>query len=47
MKIVSQNCPGLGNEPTMQGLMDLRKAEDPDILFLLKTKMLEREMDHF
>jgi exonuclease III len=47
MKIVSQNYPGLGNELAVQGLMDLHKAEEPDILFLLETKMLQKEMDRF
>jgi hypothetical protein len=47
MKIVSQNCRGLGNQPAVNGLLDLRKAEEPDILFLSETKMSEKEMDCF
>ena len=44
MRIVSQNCRGLGNQPAINSLLDLQKAEDPDILFLSETKLCEKEM---
>lgn len=47
MKIVSQNCRGLGNQPAVNGLLDLQKAEEPDILFLSETKLTEKEMECF
>ena len=47
MKLVSQNCRGLGNQPAVRGLLELQKAEEPDILFLCETKMIEKEMDWF
>jgi hypothetical protein len=47
MKAVSQNYRGLGNQPAVRGLLDLQKAEDPDILFLSETKLLEKEMERF
>jgi hypothetical protein len=45
MKAVAQNCRGLGNQPAVNGLLELQRAEDPDILFLSETKLIEREMD--
>jgi exonuclease III len=45
MKAVAQNCRGLGNQPAVNGLLELQKTEDPDILFLSETKLIEREMD--
>jgi exonuclease III len=47
MKLASQNCRGLGNQPAVRGLLDLRKAEEPDILFLSETKLKEDEMESF
>jgi exonuclease III len=47
MEAVSQNYRGLGNQPVVRGLLDLQKAEDPDILFLSETKLLEKEMERF
>ena len=43
MKIISWNCRGLGNGPAVQGLLDMGRLEDPDILFLAKTKLTEGE----
>ena len=47
MKIVSQNCRGLGNQPAENSLVELQKAEEPDILFLSETKLNEKEMERF
>jgi exonuclease III len=44
MKLVSQNCRGLGNHLAVRGLLDLCKAEDPDIWFFSETKLTEKEM---
>jgi hypothetical protein len=47
MKISSQNCWELGNQPAVQGLHDLVREEEPDILFLSETKLTEKEMERF
>jgi exonuclease III len=39
MKILAWNCRGLGNDPTIRGLLNLQKEEGPDIMFLTETKM--------
>ena len=39
MKAIAHNCRGLGNFLTVDSLLELQKADDPDILFLSKTKM--------
>jgi exonuclease III len=46
MKIVSQNYRGLGNQPAVNGVLQLQKAEDPDILFLCETKLKEKEIEY-
>ena len=38
MKIIAWNCHGLRNNAIVHGLLNVQK-EDPDILFLSKTKM--------
>src|SRR4051794_9304657 len=47
MKLVSRNFRGLGNQPAARGLSDLVKAEEPDIIFLSETKMIEKEIEWF
>jgi hypothetical protein len=45
MKIVAQNWRGLGNQPSVRSLLELQRAEDPDILFLSETKLMEKEVE--
>jgi hypothetical protein len=47
MIICGQNCRGLGNGPAVRSLLELKRVEDPDVLFLFETKLDEREMDVF
>ncbi|XP_073353634.1 uncharacterized protein [Aegilops tauschii subsp. strangulata] len=47
MKITVCNCRGLGNGPTVRGLLDLQKQVDPDMLFLSETKMNSKNMERF
>lgn len=47
MKLIAWNCQGLGNRPTLRGLLDLQKKEDPDILFLCETGLDRRRMEKF
>jgi exonuclease III len=39
MKIISWHCRGLGNGPSIRGLLNIQKEEDPDILLLCETNM--------
>lgn len=45
MTILAWNCRGLGNGPSVRGLLDLRKQVDPDILFLCETKLDKGRME--
>jgi exonuclease III len=47
MKLVSWNCLGLGNRPTVRGLRELQKSEKADVLFLYETKMDRRRIEKF
>jgi exonuclease III len=39
MRIISLNCQGLGNDPTVRALSDLRRQVDPEVLFLSETHL--------
>jgi hypothetical protein len=39
MRILSLNCQGLGNDPTVRSLSDLRRQVDPEVLFLSETHL--------
>ena len=45
MNAVGWNGRGLGNQPAVQGLKDLHKEEDPDVLFLSETKLDRKGME--
>jgi exonuclease III len=44
MIIYGWNGRGMGNDPAVRGLLDLRKKVDPDVLFLSETKMDRRKI---
>ena len=39
------NCRGMGNGPAIQGLLDLKKKDDPDVLFLSETKLKKDKIE--
>jgi hypothetical protein len=41
MKILSLNGQGLGNDPTVRALLDLRRRSDPQVMFLSETHLDE------
>jgi exonuclease III len=45
MKLCGWNGRGVGNGPAVRGLLDLQKREDPDVLFLLETKMDRKRIE--
>jgi exonuclease III len=45
MKIIAWNYRGLGNGAAVRGLLNVQKEEDPDVLFLSKTKMDESRIN--
>ncbi|KAK6142672.1 hypothetical protein DH2020_023020 [Rehmannia glutinosa] len=44
MKILSWNCRGLGNRATVRTLKKLLRVQNPDIVFLMETKILCQRM---
>lgn len=45
MKLMCWNSSGLGNQRGVRALHDLTHLEDPDVLFLLETKLLSKKLD--
>uniref|UniRef100_A0A803PEE7 RNase H type-1 domain-containing protein n=1 Tax=Cannabis sativa TaxID=3483 RepID=A0A803PEE7_CANSA len=45
MKVLSWNCRGLGSPATKKALRALVLREDPDVLFLMETKLNNRRMN--
>jgi exonuclease III len=45
MKLVSWNCRGLGNEPTLLDVRDLIRSEKPQILVIQEAKLCVDEVD--
>ena len=45
MRLLTWNCQGLGNGPSIRGLLDVQKQEAPDVLFLSVTKHDGKWMD--
>ena len=45
MKLITWNYRGLGNGPTIKGLLDVQKREDPDVLFLSETRMVRDRLE--
>jgi exonuclease III len=46
MRVLSWNCQGLGNPRTVRALKKLFATHQPDIIFLMETKLLENQF-HF
>ncbi|XP_057426426.1 uncharacterized protein LOC130719838 [Lotus japonicus] len=46
MKIISWNCRGLGNRPTVRALQGLIHSEAPDVVFVMETKLSSSELLH-
>lgn len=44
MKLLSWNCRGLGNPTTVRALNKILQREQPEIIFLMETKLLCNEM---
>jgi exonuclease III len=47
MKLCGWNPRGLRNGLAVQGLLDLQKKEDPDVLFLSETKLDQKRLECF
>ena len=45
MKLLSWNCQGLGNPCTVLSLCWLVKSQDPQVLFLMETKLGKKKME--
>ena len=45
MIALSWNCRGLGNRRAVEVLVELVRKQVPTILFLMETKLIDREME--
>jgi exonuclease III len=45
MRLVVWNSRGVGNGPTVRGILDLRDKEDPDVFFLSETKAVREKLE--
>ncbi|KAK2376763.1 hypothetical protein QL285_077521 [Trifolium repens] len=45
MKIISWNCRGLGNPSAVRALLRLIRIENPQVVFLMETRLKEDEME--
>ncbi|CAJ2638124.1 unnamed protein product [Trifolium pratense] len=45
MKIISWNCRGLGNPSAVRALLRLIRNENPQVVFLMETRLKEDEME--
>ena len=45
MRYLSWNCRGIRNSRTVQELRKLVKQEDPDLIFLMETKVETKQID--
>jgi hypothetical protein len=39
MRILSSNCQGLGNGPTVRSLLDVQRRNNPEVMFLSETHL--------
>jgi hypothetical protein len=39
MRVLSLNCQGLGNRPTVRALLDVQKQSNPEVMFLSETHL--------
>jgi exonuclease III len=46
MKILSWNCRGLGNPRAVRALLRLIKLENPQLVFLMETRLKSEEMEN-
>jgi hypothetical protein len=47
MKFISWNCQGLGNSRTVRALKKLLSIQQPDLMFIMETKLLEGQYSFF
>jgi exonuclease III len=43
MKFISWNCQGLGNSRTVRALKKLLSTQQPDLIFIMETKLLDTQ----
>ena len=46
MSALSWNCRGLGNLRTVRALQEVLASEDPNLVFLMETKLSKEDMTH-